>query len=312
MAGTALPLGSRLIYETVHGSRAYGLSREDSDIDVRGVIVGPGSWYHGFRGGPEQVEESPDHVLYEIRKFFRLAAAANPTALELLWTEPEDHRVVARSGERLLAERGAFLSRRVAESFGKYALSQLKRIQTHRRWLLHPPKHEPKRADFGLPERTVIPGDQLGAAETLIAQGKLEEADLTPNFLAILDRERGYRQARNEWQQYRSWQKNRNPARAELEARYGYDTKHAMHLVRLLRMGAEILSTGRVTVRRPDREELRAVRDGAWAYEELLAQSETLSRKVDEAALRSSLPAEPDLAALDELCRGIVEEELHC
>jgi uncharacterized protein len=65
-----------LIYETVHGSRAYNLDRPDSDTDCKGIIVGPQNWYHGYLGGPEQIEESADHVRFEIRKFFKLAAAS--------------------------------------------------------------------------------------------------------------------------------------------------------------------------------------------------------------------------------------------
>jgi predicted nucleotidyltransferase len=30
-----------VVYETVHGSRAYGLAGDDSDLDLKGVIVGP-------------------------------------------------------------------------------------------------------------------------------------------------------------------------------------------------------------------------------------------------------------------------------
>lgn len=206
---------STLIYETVHGSRAYGLGRADSDEDLKGILVGPASWYHGFLGGPEQLEPSADHVRFEVRKFFRLAAAANPTVLEILWTEAEDVRVLTPAGERLRASREAFLSKRVSASFGGYALAQLKRIKTHRRWLLTPPAVEPKRGDFGLPERTLISKDQLGAAEALIEQGRLEEAEVTPNFLAVLDRERRYRQARSEWEQYRSWKKHRRCCNAD-------------------------------------------------------------------------------------------------
>jgi len=301
-----------LIYETVHGSRAYGLHRADSDEDLKGILVGPAAWYHGFLGGPEQLEPSADHVRFEIRKFFRLAAASNPTVLELLWPEPEDVRVLTAAGKRLLAAREAFLSQRVAASFGGYALSQLKRIKTHRHWLLTPPRAEPKRSDFGLPERTLISHDQLGAAEALIAQGRLAEAEVTPNFLVVLDRERRYRQARNEWEQYRGWKQHRNPARADLEARFGYDTKHAMHLVRLLRMGVEILADGVVRVRRADREELLAVRDGVWGYDALLENAERLSRQLEEAVRTSPLPAEPDVAALDGLCTSLVEEVLQC
>lgn len=41
---------------------------------------------------------------------------------------------------------------------------------------------------------------------------------------------------------------------------YGYDTKNAMHLLRLLRIAKKLLSTGRVNVYRPDRQFLLAVK----------------------------------------------------
>ena len=111
-----------LIFETIHGSHAYGLAGPESDLDVKGIIVGPAAWYHGYCGGPEQIDLGPDHVRYEVRKFFRLAAAGNPTILEMLWTEPEDHRTVTATGRSLLAARSQFLSRRVKDTFSGYAL----------------------------------------------------------------------------------------------------------------------------------------------------------------------------------------------
>jgi predicted nucleotidyltransferase len=299
-----------VIYETVHGSRAYGLATEESDLDLKGVMVGPREWYHGFRAAPEQIESSKDHVLYEIRKFFRLAAAANPTIIEILWTDPSDHRVVTDQGERLLEHRGDFLSTRVQETFVGYALSQLKRIKGHRSWLLSPPKRAPERKGYGLPETTLIARDQLRAAEVMIEQGKIGEAELTPNFIQIMQRERAYRQARQEWENYQSWKKNRNPARARLEALFGYDTKHAQHLIRMLRMGIEILRDGEVRVRRKDAAELRAIRAGAWSYEELVERAESLGAEVREAASTSALPQKPDEDRVDALCREIVESVL--
>ncbi|MDD9942392.1 MAG: nucleotidyltransferase domain-containing protein [Myxococcales bacterium] len=299
-----------LIYETVHGSRAYGLARDGSDTDIKGVIVGPSIWYLGFTESPEQVELSADHVRFEARKFMRLAAAANPTILELLFTDPEDHLTVTSAGQRLLDARRRFLTKRVADTFNGYAMGQLKRIKTHRRWLLEPPATEPLRADFGLPESTVVPKDQLGAAETLIEKGQLVDADVSDNFLALLAREKRYKHARQQWEQYRSWLKHRNPERAALEAEHGYDTKHAMHLVRLQRMATEILETGEVRVRRQDREELLQVRDGAWSYDALIEHSEALTRRVAELKPSSALPTEPDQDALNVLCVEIVAEVL--
>jgi predicted nucleotidyltransferase len=299
-----------LIYETLHGSRAYGLEREGSDTDVKGVIVGPAIWYHGFLESKEHVELSADHVWFEIRKFMRLAAAANPTILELLFTDASDHMKVTAAGRRLLDARDSFLSLKVAETFNGYAVGQLKRIQTHRRWLLQPPTKEPLRADFGLPEAAVVPRDQLGAAEALIEKGRMEEADASTNFLELLAAEKRYKHARQHWAQYQMWLSERNPARAALEAEHGYDTKHAMHLVRLQRMAIEILQTGRVLVRRPDREELLSIRDGAWSYDELVAASETLAGRAQGLRSASKLPSEPDHKALNRLCAEIVEEVL--
>ena len=296
-----------ILYQTVHGSRAYGLARPSSDWDTKGVIVGPSAWYHGFLGGPEQLGEA-DHVLYELRKFFRLAAEANPSLLEILYTDPQWHRVMTPAGERLLAARDQFLSRRVAGSFGGYALSQLKRIKTHRRWLLEPPQAAPTRVAFGLPEKAVAPPDQLGAYEAMRLQGEVPDAD--PNFLKLLEKERKYRAARNEWSRYQDWLAGRNPARAALEAQFGYDTKHAQHLVRLLRMGHEILATGQVIVTRPDRDELLAIRDGVLSYDALIEQADALYEAVEAAQATSPLPAAPDTQLLESLCVSLVEEAL--
>jgi len=299
-----------LIYETVHGSQAYGLATPASDVDLKGVLVGPAAWYHGYLGGPEQVELSGDHVRYELRKYFRLAAAANPTVLELLWTPQECHVHITPAGERLLAAREQFLSLRVKDSFSGYAMSQLGRIKTHRKWVMNPPQKEPQRVDFGLPERAQISRDQLGAVEAMLADRRLEPVDLSTNFLDILERERRYRTARKEWDSFLSWQRTRNPRRSELEAKFGYDTKHALHLIRLLRMGLEIVATGRVLVRRDDRDELLGIKAGALSYDELMARAEALGQQVHAAAATSPLPAAPNDAALDTLCADIVASVL--
>jgi uncharacterized protein len=299
-----------LIYETVHGSQAYGLATPTSDVDYKGILVGPPGWYHGYLTCPEQVELGPDHVRYEIRKYFRLAAAGNPTVLELMWTPPACHVHQTPAGERLLAHRQQFLSLRVKDSFSGYAMSQLGRIKTHRKWVMNPPKGAPTRVDFGLPDRSLISRDQMGAVEAMMADGRLDVADLSTNFLDVLERERRYRGARKEWESYQSWLKTRNPRRSELEAKFGYDTKHALHLVRLLRMGLEIVSTGQVHVHRDDRDDLLGIKAGALTYDALMALAEDLGGRVQAAAATSSLPAAPDESALDALCAALVADVL--
>jgi hypothetical protein len=295
-----------VIFETVHGSRAYGLDTETSDRDLRGVFVPPPVAFHGFRETPEQIEPEAERVLFEIRKFFRLAAACNPTVIEILFTDPADHVTVSPEGRRLLDRRSEFLSRLAGDSFGKYGLAQLQQIRTHRRWLLSPPKGQPERGSFGLPERSTIPRDEQGAVEAMLGDGRLAEAEVPSGFLELLDRERRFRSAMREWQQYQEWTRSRNPVRAELERKFGYDTKHAMHLLRLLRMAVEILTTGEVRVRRPDAEELKAVRRGSLSFEELLEQAEGLGARLAALAAVSPLPPRPDDDRLNVFCADLV------
>jgi predicted nucleotidyltransferase len=307
---TIMP-GVEIIFEAVHGSQAFGLDGPGSDIDIKGIVIGPADWYHGFSEAPEQLILNKDHTLYDIRKFFRLAIEANPTALEMLWAPETCIRVSTPAAEKLLAVREKFLSLRVADSFGKYALSQLRRIKTHRRWLLQPPTEQPQRRQFELPAKPLISGDQMGAADALLNSGKIASEEISPNFLLMLDRERSYRAAQKEWQQYEAWKRERNPARAALEEKFGYDTKHALHLVRLLRMALEILTSGEVIVRRPDREELLAVKQGAWKFDDLIDYAERTQQQVQQARAASPLPELPDKAELNLLCSEIIGECLN-
>lgn len=98
------------------------------------------------------------------------------------------------------------------------------------------------------------------------------------------------------WKNYWNWKKNRNVTRGTLEEQFGYDTKHAMHLVRLLNMGEEILSTGEVHVLRPDAELLLDIRAGKWTYEEVVEFAEQKDALIREVLYKSTaLPKAPDL-----------------
>lgn len=141
--------------------------------------------------------------------------------------------------------------------------------------------------------------------------GKGSKLGQDTNFLDLLQREKRYQDAQRNWKQYHDWKKNRNPTRAALEAESGYDRKHAMHLVRLMRMGEEILTTGKVHVRRPDAEELLEIRNGAWTFDQLLEWAESQDAKLTELYKTSTaLPHKPDHARLDALCMQLVEKGL--
>ena len=77
---------------------------------------------------------------------------------------------------------------------------------------------------------------------------------------------------------------------------YHGNCKHGMHLVRLLRMGREILEHGEVFVKRPDAKELLEIRRGSWSYEQLVAygeeQDELIRNKLYQ---ETKLPKKPNI-----------------
>lgn len=98
--------------------------------------------------------------------------------------------------------------------------------------------------------------------------------------------------------------------RKALVDQYGYDTKNAAHLIRLLRQAAEFLSSGELTVQRPDAPELLQVKHGAWPLEKVKAEAERLFRRAEEAYDRSVLPVVPDVEAVNRLCVQIIAAEI--
>lgn len=87
----------------------------------------------------------------------------------------------------------------------------------------------------------------------------------------------------------------------ELSTAYGYDTKYAMHALRIGVQGIELLQTGRITlpVPEPDRARLRAVRNGEVAIDEIIAQLDGVTAKLEGLIATSRLPEHPDHASVD-------------
>ena len=123
-----------------------------------------------------------------------------------------------------------------------------------------------------------------------------------------LRKENAYQRTMQEYHQYQNWKTTRNPARAELEAKFGLDTKHAAHLVRLMRQCRSLLERGELEVERSDRAELLAIRNGAWNYDQLIEFAEREDKELEQLYLTTKLPKRPNREAIDKLCVEIVEE----
>jgi uncharacterized protein len=90
--------------------------------------------------------------------------------------------------------------------------------------------------------------------------------------------------------------------RPELVAVHGYDTKFAMHALRLGFQGVELLTTGRITlpVPGPDGAYLRSIRRGEVSLTEVLAAIADAEAALTRLRDSSALPAQPDHHWVDE------------
>lgn len=314
------------------------------------AIVRDKSYYFGFLNTFSQYEYGDsDTVIYDIRKAFSLISDANPNMLELLFVDDRFHQKTSKYWDIAIENRDRFLSKKVRFTFSGYAYSQIKRIRRARTWLLNPPKKQPVRSDFGLTENKLVSRDDIGAFNWVMSKlledsvdntalsesTKLELKDV--NWLGLIQqkgisdeishqsklisgasdawieamvKEQSFNKAKKEWESYCNWKNNRNKSRAVLEEKYGYDTKHALHLVRLIRMCKEILQDGNVLVYRPDREELKDIRNGAWTYDMLEEFATSSEADIEKLYITSSLPASPDRPYLDSVCVSIIDSYL--
>lgn len=313
------------------GSHAYGTNIASSDVDFRGIFVADPINLRTPFYPIKEVEDSSeeDTKFYELAQFMKLALDCNPNVVETLWVDEQDVVLSTPAYEILRAAAPKLLSSKIAFTTSGYALSQLKRIKGHNKWINNPQSVDaPKQIDYislvhnftggktfkidlrdFAENHRLVPysGNTFGLyridgyspfnAETGALNADYEgdsHALGTPLYLIKFNKEI-YLAAKDTWEHYWTWKKNRNEKRSELEEQFGYDTKHAMHLVRLLRMGEEALTTGVLKVRRPDAEELLAIRGGAWSYGDLVAYAEKVDARVrTELYEKSVLPKKPD------------------
>lgn len=99
--------------------------------------------------------------------------------------------------------------------------------------------------------------------------------------------------------------------RKKLVEKFGYDTKNAAHLIRLLKMGIEFLNDGQLYVDRGrvgDAHQLLAIKRGEWTLEQVKAESDRLFKRAEEAFDRSKLPPAVDSQAADRLVTEILSD----
>lgn len=89
--------------------------------------------------------------------------------------------------------------------------------------------------------------------------------------------------------------------RHELIEKFGFDTKYAMHMLRLGFQGVELLQTGHMSMpmREPERGYLRDLRNGKHSEQEALTMAGELEQELKDLLLLSPLAEYPNTTAVD-------------
>ncbi len=292
---------------------------------------------HSFQSVRCPSPDEEDGKVYELSNFMNLYTQGNPNILETLWVDQSD--IIHDSGayQYLRSSREQLLSAKVAFTFSGYAISQLKRIKGHNKWINNEqPEGKPKHRDFlkmvqNFTKTKMMPrefraedfytmgyslvhygSDIFGIVAGDSGNSILDtNGDFNISVKQLENRDEEYRQqpaiifryladeyklAKEKHTNYWNWKNNRNESRSALEEKFGYDCKHAMHLVRLLRMGEEVLSGQGVIVKRPDAKELLDIRNGSWEYDDLIEYAEQKDQYIcNELYKNTSLPKKPDV-----------------
>lgn len=122
-------LGNNIILLTLGGSHAYGMDKENSDLDVRGVALNNKEEILLGKDFEQVVEIDTDTTVYSFNKILQLLKSNNPNTIEILGCKPEHYLYLSDVGRELLNNRKMFLSKICINSFAGYASSQLRRME---------------------------------------------------------------------------------------------------------------------------------------------------------------------------------------
>ncbi|HQA57921.1 MAG TPA: nucleotidyltransferase domain-containing protein [Acetivibrio sp.] len=300
-------LKDHIIYLVASGSYGYGTNVGTSDIDLRGVVVESKKHILGLDNFEQFEDRETDTVIYGLKKFINLCLSANPNTLELLGVN--DNSIIAISdGGRLLRENASlFLSQRVVQSFGNYAMAQLRRLKNALARDDYPQKEKEQHILNTLSNQMehfqrVYSKFEDGSISLYLDRSEKPDfdeeiyMDINLKHYPLRDFTNIYSEMTNVVRTYSKLNhRNRKKDMPHL-------LKHAMHLIRLLMTGRDILQgKGIITYRKEEQSFLLDIRKGKYKFEEIFEFVNRYENEFEQAAKSTNLPVIPDTKKVEEI-----------
>lgn len=329
-----------LLLEVISGSQAYGLATPQSDRDIKGVYYLPKEFFYSGMYIDQVQNETNDEVYYELGKFVELLGRNNPNLLEMLATPPECILYRHPLMDCLKPEMFLSLKAKETFAGYAYTQIK-KAGGLNRKWNNPMPETRKTVLEFCyvLKDKGALPFEQwlaeTGVAEThcgltAVAHAKdvyalycssdaayggivsgamaneVRTVSVPPYAVPatyLYFNQDAYSLHCRQYREYHQWLKLRNEQRylGNQAHKQGYDAKNMMHTIRLLQVALELLQTGRIAVRRSNRDELLAIKSGKYTYDALMEMAAELMQKIESATITSPLPPEPDKEAIQRI-----------
>lgn len=267
------------------------------DVDFMGIVIPPVEYVLGIEHweGVSFMRDELDCVFYSFEKFIRLLVKSNPNVLGMLWMAPQSYLRTSHAWKRLIKERDAFSSLEAYHSFLGYAHAQLKKMTafdqaTTEEWDAAVALVE----DEGWSVEAIVADEHLAMPRHWTVPQPYHDADYRKAYHAAIAKLEGAKVSIKRIHA-RHFQGYMGAKRKALVKKYGYDTKNAAHLIRLMRMCLGFLKTGTLEVyRTTDAAEIRGIKAGAWTLERVRAEADDLFALAHTAKALSPLPPLPD------------------
>ncbi len=311
-------LKDNIILLTTGGSYAYGTNVKTSDLDIRGITLNTKEEIltMNCREKPYENKET-DTTIYTLKQIIQLLLNCNPNVIEMMGTQEDHLFILSEEGKVLRDNIDLFLSKKAVHSFGGYATAQLRRLQNALARDSYPQEEKENHILNSLKTqmehfKTHYENfENYGNMHLYIDKSSKEEYDKEIFINANLQ---GYplRDFKNITSEMNNVLKDydklnhRNSKKDEIHL-----NKHAMHLIRLLIMGTELLEgKGINTYRKEDREFLLKIRNSEFAYEEIFKMVDDYEERFRYAADHTALEDQPNYDKVNELVmeinRGVI------
>ena len=305
-------LGNHIFLLTLGGSHAYGMDKEGSDLDVRGIAFNQKEEILLGSDFEQVVNVATDTTIYSFNKMLQLLTSNNPNTIEILGCKPEHYLHLSDIGQELLDNRKMFLSKVCIHTFGGYADSQLRRMENKAARLVSQTQHEAyilnsiNNAKYEFKSR-YYPHDD-NAIELYTDQAVQEGYD-SEIFMDVKLQHYPLRDWTGMWNEMKAIVSSYNRIGKRNEKAISHDKlgKHMAHLLRLYMMCIDILEKEEIiTYREEEHDLLMSIRNGEFLDEnrqpitefyDLLNEYE---KRFEYAKNNTALPDAPDHKKISE------------